>query len=155
MDATTQPPTQIEADDHLETDSGLGDDAASSTASLASSVLNYQYENGRRYHAFRSGQYFLPNDEQEQERLDFTHHILTMLLEGKLYRAPLSDPKQILDVGTGTGYVTPCISLVSSHLMDKYPNESSVLSPPVRRVPYSCVTESGLWISPTYFPMQK
>lgn len=39
----------------------------SSTQSLTSSVLNYEYENGRRYHAFRAGQYFMPNDDQEQE----------------------------------------------------------------------------------------
>ena len=103
----------IEPENHpgagADADSALGDDAASSTASVASSVLNYQYENGRRYHAFRSGTYVLPNDEQEQDRLDLTHHVLTLLLGGELYRSPLSDPKMILDVGTGTGQVLPFI----------------------------------------------
>lgn len=36
--------------------SDLGDDF-SDTVSLSSSVLNYTYENGRRYHAYRAGQY--------------------------------------------------------------------------------------------------
>lgn len=84
-------------------DSALGDDRASSTDSLTSSVLNYEYENGRRYHAFRSGQYFLPNDEAEQDRLDLTHHILSLLLGGDLFKAPITEPKRILDIGTGTG----------------------------------------------------
>lgn len=45
-------------------------DKESATKSLASSVLHYQYENGRRYHAYKEGEYLLPNDEREQERLD-------------------------------------------------------------------------------------
>ena len=96
-------------------DSGLGEDAASSTASVASSVLNYQYENGRRYHGFRQGTYLLPNDEAEQDRLDFTHHILSLLLDGELYRAPLEDPHTILDVGTGTG-------IWAIDIADKFPS---------------------------------
>ena len=70
---------------------------------MASSVLNYQYENGRRYHAFRKETYILPNDEIEQDRLDFTQHVLNLMLGGELYRSPLSDPHTILDIGTGTG----------------------------------------------------
>ncbi|KAK5081461.1 hypothetical protein LTR70_010536 [Exophiala xenobiotica] len=98
---------RIEAEDQQglqsDTDSALGSETASSTTSLSSSVLNYQYENGRRYHAFRSGTYVLPNDDQEQDRLDLTHHVLSLLLGGELYRSPLSDPQNILDIGTGTG----------------------------------------------------
>lgn len=36
------------------------DDAASDTTSLKSSILNYTYSNGRRYAAFREGEYLLP-----------------------------------------------------------------------------------------------
>ena len=96
-------------------DSGLGDDVASSTASLASSVLNYQYENGRRYHGFRQGTYVLPNDEAEQDRLDFTHYILSLLVGGELYRSPLDDTYMILDVGIGTG-------VLAIDLADKFPS---------------------------------
>ncbi|KEF53334.1 uncharacterized protein A1O9_10782 [Exophiala aquamarina CBS 119918] len=76
------------------------------TASLASSVLNYRYENGRRYHAYRDGQYHLPNDESEQARLDMLHHIFVLVLDGALYRAPLchhGQPQRVLDLGCGTG----------------------------------------------------
>lgn len=46
----------------------------------------------------------LPNDEQEQDRLDFLHHIFLLILGGKLYDAPLdSTPARVLDIGTGTG----------------------------------------------------
>lgn len=50
----------------------------------------------------------LPNDDQEQERLDLQHHIWRLLLGGRLYTAALPDPStkpnlRILDLGTGTG----------------------------------------------------
>lgn len=72
--------------------------------SIASSVTRYRYENGRRYHAFREGVYLLPNDDIEQRRLDLMHHVFLLLLQGKLFRAPIpSHPQHILDIGTGTG----------------------------------------------------
>lgn len=36
-------------------DSACGDSVASSTTSLRSAVTNYEYEHGRRYHAYKSG----------------------------------------------------------------------------------------------------
>ncbi|BDD55982.1 hypothetical protein MAP00_001462 [Monascus purpureus] len=65
--------------------------------------MNYKYENGRRYHSFHEGEYFLPNDETEQDRLDLSHHVYRLLLGGELQLAPIRDPKRILDIGTGTG----------------------------------------------------
>lgn len=89
-------------------DSALGDSVAGSfvTASLASSVLNYTYENGRRYHAYHAGNYLLPNDEEEQERLDYLHHLFRLLTGGPCFRAPLGEnrvPQRVLDMGCGTG----------------------------------------------------
>ncbi|PWW76949.1 S-adenosyl-L-methionine-dependent methyltransferase [Tuber magnatum] len=76
----------------------------SETTSLNSSILDYEYENGRRYHRYRQGSYPMPNDETEQDRLDMMHHIYLMMLDGKLHIAPIGDnPQKILDVGTGTG----------------------------------------------------
>ncbi|KIW68320.1 hypothetical protein PV04_04273 [Phialophora macrospora] len=75
----------------------------SESTSIASSVFDYQYENGRRYHSYKAGQYFAPNDEQEQERLDLLHHVQSMVLGGELCRSPIDEPQRILDVGTGTG----------------------------------------------------
>lgn len=82
---------------------------------MGSSVRDYCYENGRRYHAYRQGQYPIPNDEEEQDRLMVVHHLFRMLIGGGLYRAPIaSNPRannnnsnstvhRILDIGTGTG----------------------------------------------------
>ncbi|KAL6711504.1 hypothetical protein ACN47E_004438 [Coniothyrium glycines] len=96
---------------HLEPDTGDNSDNdsafdanSSSSTSLASSILNYEYFNGRRYHGFRQGSYVLPNDEQEQDRLDLLHHIFLLILGGKLYDAPIPPaPRRVLDIGTGTG----------------------------------------------------
>lgn len=35
--------------------------------------------------------------------IDQSHHIYLMLLKGELHRAPVKDPKRVLDIGTGTG----------------------------------------------------
>jgi tRNA G46 methylase TrmB len=47
----------------------------------------------------------MPNDEQEQERLDMQHHIYRMALDDKLFLAPVAKEKllDVLDVGCGTG----------------------------------------------------
>ncbi|KAI8668465.1 hypothetical protein NCS55_00872700 [Fusarium keratoplasticum] len=109
--APTTEDEPIEAEEHEEigdNDSALGDDAASSTASMRSSILQYRTENGRTYHSFRESiNYVLPNDSSEQERLDLQHHLFTLTLGGKLYLSPIGkDDKPIrrcLDAGTGTG----------------------------------------------------
>ncbi|RJE17443.1 Methyltransferase, partial [Aspergillus sclerotialis] len=91
-------------------------DAASSTQSLTSSVQNYQYENGRRYHAFRQGEYAYPNDEKEQERLDLHHHVNLLALDGELFRAPVDmNGARVLDLGTGTG-------IWAVEVADEYPS---------------------------------
>jgi hypothetical protein len=43
--------------------------------------MNYTYENGRRYHSFHEGEYVLPNDEQEQDRLDLVSADSTLPLD--------------------------------------------------------------------------
>ncbi|KAJ5587098.1 uncharacterized protein N7459_002863 [Penicillium hispanicum] len=78
-----------------------------SNLSFASSVRDYCYENGRRYHAYRHGQYPFPNDEEEQDRLALMHHLFKLLSGGDLYRAPIrrdqASLRRVLDIGTGTG----------------------------------------------------
>jgi len=87
-------------DDH---DSGVEDNESTTSTSLKSSVEDYTYENGRRYHAFRAGEYPLPNDEEEQARMDLLHHIWRLILGGALLLSDIHEPQRILDVGTGTG----------------------------------------------------
>ncbi|KAI9799047.1 MAG: hypothetical protein M1833_004241 [Piccolia ochrophora] len=103
---TTSSDTAIEAEAEGESDvdSSLGDDTSSYTASLTSTVLDYQYENGRRYHAYKSGAYILPNDEQELDRLDLTNGMIRHMMKGRNFVAPIGRaPQRILDIGTGTG----------------------------------------------------
>lgn len=98
--------SSIEAETELfDADSAVGeDDVSSLTTSLSSSIIDYVYENGRRYHRFREGEYLFPNDEDEQDRLDMVHHIFRLMLGGSLYKAPISNfPQRVLDIGTGTG----------------------------------------------------
>ncbi|KAM5507685.1 hypothetical protein McanMca71_000953 [Microsporum canis] len=48
--------------------------------------------------------YLFPNDEQESERLDIHHALISFLLNGRLHLAPISkDPQRVLDLCTGTG----------------------------------------------------
>ncbi|GKT51228.1 secondary metabolism regulator LAE1 [Colletotrichum spaethianum] len=113
-EATTQAESSIEADsDELASifdetdpsDAGYGSDSATNAStSIESSVRDYMYENGRRYHRFREGRYNFPNDELEQEREDMKHAMVKLLCNQKLNFAPLGEcPQQILDMGTGTG----------------------------------------------------
>jgi hypothetical protein len=55
----------VDSDD-LGTDDGYGtDNNTTASTSLAESVRDYVYENGRRYHRFREGRYNFPNDDVE------------------------------------------------------------------------------------------
>ncbi|KAK8437821.1 S-adenosyl-L-methionine-dependent methyltransferase [Phyllosticta citricarpa] len=79
----------LEADD-----SALGDSSASSnwirhTTSLTPSILDYRYEHGRRYHAYKDGTYHLPNDEVEADRLDLQHHLFRLTTDDALYLSTL------------------------------------------------------------------
>ncbi|TDZ27220.1 Secondary metabolism regulator LAE1 [Colletotrichum spinosum] len=80
---------------------------ASSSTSLADSIRDYVFENGRTYHRYKEGKYNIPNDERETERLDMQHHIALMTLGGKLGIAPPCEPDaevhRALDLGTGSG----------------------------------------------------
>ncbi|KAM5433818.1 hypothetical protein MferCBS31731_006958 [Microsporum ferrugineum] len=101
-----------EDDEFDDSDSAVGSDGdENSLQSLTSSITSYVYRNGRRYASFREGRYCLPNDEAESDRHDFLQHIYGMLFGGRLIFAPISDsPERILDIGTGTGKVSPNIS---------------------------------------------
>lgn len=80
------------------------DSVTSGSTSMTSSIRDYMYENGRRYHRFREGTYNFPNDDVEQEREDMKHAMVKLLCNQKLNFAPIGDhPQEVLDIGTGTG----------------------------------------------------
>ncbi|KAH7061285.1 S-adenosyl-L-methionine-dependent methyltransferase [Macrophomina phaseolina] len=108
--ASTQPPALATETGHIEIDpsiedrdSAYGDDEASFTTSLTSSVTAYKFEHGRRFHAYKEGTYRFPNDEAEQDRLDMFHEICKLLAGDTLALAPFKRDGSILDLGTGTG----------------------------------------------------
>ncbi|KAG2411991.1 hypothetical protein HFD88_009547 [Aspergillus terreus] len=102
------PPMEVDDDHATEVDddptSDYAEDFASDTTSLNSMITAYRFENGRRYHAYKEGAYWGPNDEIQNEQLDIAHHMFTMLLDNRLVLAPINKNIQnVLDVGTGTG----------------------------------------------------
>jgi hypothetical protein len=98
-----QASTTIEAAEPDEDAGYQSDHQSSGSTSIASSVRDYAFENGRRYHKFHEGTYQFPNDESEQEREDMKHGMLLNLCGGRLHFAPLENPQNIIDLGTGTG----------------------------------------------------
>ncbi|KAK6070845.1 methyltransferase domain-containing protein [Seiridium cupressi] len=71
-------------------------------------------ENGRTYNGYKDGQYWLPNDATEQDRLDLQHVAWRCYMRGDLHWAPMIEPRYVLDVGTGTG-------IWALAFADKYP----------------------------------
>ncbi|KIW26087.1 hypothetical protein, variant [Cladophialophora immunda] len=112
----------IEPERFSDVDSGLGDlISESDTESLRSSLLQSVYENGRGYHKYKDGLYFMPDDEREQERLDMQHEIFLHTMNNKLLAAPVEPGAalDVLDIGTGTG-------IWAIHFADENP-QSTVL----------------------------
>lgn len=99
----TSPPLTLQESD-TDTDSAYGDsDHLSDTTSIPSTIWKHRYENGRRYHKFREGEYWGPNDELQNDQLDIAHHMFLLLLDNKLHLAPIENPQRVLDLGCGTG----------------------------------------------------
>lgn len=104
VSAAEQAQDGIEIDDSS-SDAGYETDSiGSASTSLSSSVRDYAFENGRRYHKFREGSYNFPNDDSEQDREDMKHAMMVNLCGQRLHFAPIGDnPQNVLDIGTGTG----------------------------------------------------
>ncbi|KAK2747150.1 hypothetical protein FQN57_002407 [Myotisia sp. PD_48] len=122
------------SDSMAEGEAFIGDD----TRTLSSYITKYRFENGRRYHSYRDGAYWGPNDEVANNQQDLAHHMYLLTLDGKLHLAPLSHPQEILDVGTGTG-------IWAIDMADEYPSakvtgfDLSPIQPTF--VPPNCVFE--------------
>ncbi|KAI8650706.1 hypothetical protein NCS57_01405100 [Fusarium keratoplasticum] len=108
----------IEVDDDADS-TYSGSTRVTDTESLRTSILNYKWENGRRYHAYNDGAYWGPNDERQQEAEDLMHEMYRIILDGNLYAAPLGEnPQRVLDVGCGTGIW----AIPSSEFADEHPS---------------------------------
>lgn len=98
---------EITIDDTFEEDGDSAYDSGSlqsDTTSLLSHITKYRYENNRRYHAYKDGEYWGPNDEQQSNQLDIAHHLFLLTMGDRLFLAPIGDnPQNVLDIGTGTG----------------------------------------------------
>lgn len=95
---------EVDSDDG---DSTIGSDAASSTASVSSSILNYRTINGRTYHSesVTDGEYWAPNDKKMLGALEIYYHSIFLMMDEKLYQAPLKkDITHAIDIGTGEGF---------------------------------------------------
>lgn len=57
----------------------------------------------------------MPNDEKERDRLDLQHTLWTMTTDGELHTAPITSPRRVLDIATGTG-------LWAMEFAEKFPN---------------------------------
>ncbi|RDW81933.1 hypothetical protein BP6252_03045 [Coleophoma cylindrospora] len=102
----TEDPSIVVVDVQSDSDSAYytGDEQSQYRESFLSSVREYRFEHGRRYHSYHSGSYQFPNDDNEQDRLDMFHHMLLLVTRDQLHLAPIKgDDLRILDVGTGTG----------------------------------------------------
>ncbi|KAL4875215.1 S-adenosyl-L-methionine-dependent methyltransferase [Aspergillus karnatakaensis] len=98
-------PTGFIEPESSDSDSALAETTSTVyTESLRSSLLLSVRENGRGYHKYSAGKYYIPEDEQEQERLDMQHEICLISMSRKLYLSPLAlNVQNVLDIGTGTG----------------------------------------------------
>src|ERR1700712_1460331 len=87
-----QAETGIEVSEGSDTDPGyMTDSSSTASTSISSSVRDYTFENGRRYHKFREGAYAIPNDDAEQDREDMKHAMVVNLCGGRLHYAPLEN----------------------------------------------------------------
>jgi SAM-dependent methyltransferase len=114
-------------------------DTTSYISSIATNIRKGIVENGRVYSNYGKNMYGMPMDDQELDRNDFQHYKWLLLLEGKLFLAPIPDSVQwILDLGTGTG-------IWAIEMADRYPSAqvTGVDIAPVQPswIPPNCVFE--------------
>jgi hypothetical protein len=68
------------------------------------SCVSFEIFENERQELMCITEYGLPIDEDELDRIDMSHAKYIVLLEKKLFLAPVSvNPQSILDLGTGTG----------------------------------------------------
>ncbi|KAL3452398.1 hypothetical protein BJX65DRAFT_293005 [Aspergillus insuetus] len=119
------------------------------TQSLTESVTQYPIENGRTYHKYHEGAYVYPNDEREMNRLDMQHHMCKLLTGGRLFLAPLRNPRNIVDIGTGSGIWPIELASIFPHAQitgtDLSPCQPDEVPENVHFIVDDCTEEDWLW----------
>ncbi|KAI1484120.1 S-adenosyl-L-methionine-dependent methyltransferase [Daldinia eschscholtzii] len=90
---------RVEHSHSIESEGSVEDGTVNSTRSINELDLNYVMENGRRY----CGSYYMPNDDDEQVRLQLMNQVYLKTFDGELTSVPLEAPTHILDIGTAVG----------------------------------------------------
>ncbi|EXJ69618.1 uncharacterized protein A1O5_07654 [Cladophialophora psammophila CBS 110553] len=136
VDEPNQTASDVEIDHGYDSeDSGFEQDSVL-TQSVRSSIYQYKVENGRTYHAYKEGQYFMPNDLAEHERLELQHRAMFLAAGAELFYAPVTQLQHVLDLGTGIG--TWAIDVADAHPeaivtgVDLSPIQPSIGPPNVR-----------------------
>lgn len=144
---TTEQMEPLPQNGELEAEDGDFDSAygggQSDRTSVTSSLYRGIWENGRRYQAYKEGDYWQPADEQQFDSMAKTH--LTNLIfdnqeENDLFRSPLDTQKacNILDIGCGE-------ASWAIDVADRYPNFTvtgvDLFPPPQTWVPPNCLLE--------------
>ena len=101
MSSSDQIPVDENANVDYESDEGAPSLWSSRSLSSASDI--HRYEHGRRYHSFRDGSYWAPNDPLNAVHETVWHHMMLVVLDDRLHLAPVSSPRHVIDLGTGTG----------------------------------------------------
>lgn len=73
------------------------------TYSLNDVITDYPRYFGRTYHNYKEGSYVWPNDDRELERMEWQFMLMKAAQNNVMFYAPVKNPRQILEVGTGTG----------------------------------------------------
>jgi len=76
---------------------------ADTTATLASTIHDVEFRNGRRYLAYRNATHLFPNDDLNTRNEKIGHLLFLKRLGDRHFLAPIKSPCHILDIGTGTG----------------------------------------------------
>ncbi|KAJ5774771.1 hypothetical protein N7457_009667 [Penicillium paradoxum] len=138
----TEPEDNIAVDPNTYVTTVYGDDWASETTSIGSSIYRGLEENGRRYQTLSRKESLVPSDEKQFETYE-AGHLVALVMESDqdnpLFRAPIGDnPKNILDLGTGKGNwaidVADMFPTTTVRGVDLFP-------PPVTWMPPNCILE--------------
>ncbi|KAI0180029.1 S-adenosyl-L-methionine-dependent methyltransferase [Hypoxylon sp. FL1284] len=84
---------------HVDDEDFVDEATANSTRSINDLDVDYVVEHGRRY----CGSYYMPNDDDEQVRLQLINQVYLKTFDGELTSVPLEAPTHILDIGTAVG----------------------------------------------------